>query len=422
MSQQLTPINGGRSEVQTTINVVRQQVLSDNTVKLRNLEPQPTEWIPGGRPIYRRLPSASENYQIDFFEEKGQGYVYIPYGGGIFGPKSMEVISSDNKETIIIKPGTIVWEYGENPVNPVIINCKQVGLVSTRYLIGYQLYYDDAPFDAQYSVDDFFLAGLTLEVNASTDDVIGWRYPPVNAFLESSDLVWKTRDNIFPAYAQPNESWITWQVEKACAFSKVKVRTSGSSLINETAKLYFLVNDNWILISEAFLKEDSSGFFYEFELNEPTFQLGYKVKLPDANVTVSFITVSGIVTLSSRPATFTTKSALVAYPENMVPSTFVNSEGEEVPLAICRLAYVDVGDDYLIQEIDDVRNIIYKDYKPIAEWLTRPQDDDLVNLYEEVLEYPKYWMDPETVLSEEYQDLKKVSVQLSYSTDIGASA
>jgi hypothetical protein len=424
MSQQLTPINGGRSEVQTTISVFRPQVLSENTVRLRNLEPQRTEWIPEGRPIYRRLPSVSENYQIDFFEEKGKGYVYVPYGEGIFGPESMEVVASENKETIIIKPGTIVWEYGENPVNPVIINCRQVGLSSTRYLIGYQLYYDDAPFDAQYAVEDFFLAGLPLNITASTDSVIGWRYLPVNAFLQSGDLIWKSRDNLFPTYSQPSESWIAWETEKACALSKVVVRYSDLSPIapGGTAKLSYRLNDEWFLASESFSKEDSQGKYFEFNLNDPTFQMGFKVEFPQDDISVKFITVSGILTLSSRPATLTTRSALVAYPENQIPNVFVNSDGEEVPLAICRLAYVDIGDDYLIQEIDDVREIIFKDYKPLAEWLTRPQDEDLIELYEEVSEYSTLWMSPTMALDMEYQDLNKASIQLSFSTEIGESA
>ena len=67
MSQQLTPISGGVQVVQTTTAESRLLVLSPQYIDVKNLHSRPTEWVPGGRPIYRRLPAISETYQIDFF-------------------------------------------------------------------------------------------------------------------------------------------------------------------------------------------------------------------------------------------------------------------------------------------------------------------------------------------------------------------
>ena len=69
MSQTLTPTNGGvvTQVATTTESQNRLKVVSPQYVVVNGLESRPTEWIPGGRPIYRRLPAASETYQINFF-------------------------------------------------------------------------------------------------------------------------------------------------------------------------------------------------------------------------------------------------------------------------------------------------------------------------------------------------------------------
>jgi hypothetical protein len=67
MSQQLIPIDGGVQEVVTSTSQSRLNVLSQQYVIAKHLESRPTEWVPFGRPIYRRLPATSETYQIDFF-------------------------------------------------------------------------------------------------------------------------------------------------------------------------------------------------------------------------------------------------------------------------------------------------------------------------------------------------------------------
>lgn len=412
MSQDLTPLNNGIGEVKTTLNVDRPRVISYKAQFLRNLEPQLTEWRPEGKPIYNRLPSVSENYRIDFFEDKGKGYVYIPYGEGIFGPRSMQVVASENDESIVIKPGNVVWEYGTSPVNATIVNCELVGLQSTRYLIGYQLYYDDAPFDAQYAVKDYSLTGYPLEITSSTDAVVGWRYPAVNAFLSSSQLLWRASDEEFPPYAQPNGAWVAWESEKPLSCYDITFRCFPNSVASGTASLYFYEGNDWVLTSETSASFDENSFFFKFELDSPTFQKKFRVEWSSSSVAINSVTVSGTLTITSRPATLTTFSSLVAYPENMVPDTFTNGDGEEVPVSICELAYVDVDETFRITNIDDVRTIVHREYKPVTEWLSRPEDEDLIDMYEQVSRYSELWMSPQNAMKHEYAKLNDKFVQL----------
>ena len=157
MSQQLTPVNGGVQEIQTTTTQDRLLVLSQQYISANSLESRPTEWVPGGRPIYRRLPAASETYQIDFFnivpaantavaaEVQDIGYTFIPWGQGLDSGNSMFVSASDSKQDLLIKGGTIVWKYGNTQVLPTIVNLEVLEVLSGQYDLAYQLLYDDTP-------------------------------------------------------------------------------------------------------------------------------------------------------------------------------------------------------------------------------------------------------------------------------------
>ena len=169
MSQQLNPVNGGVvPEVQVNTGINRLNVLSEQYIQANGLESRPTQWVPGGRPIYRRLPAISETYQIEFFNvvnesnilgfstvERGVdevGYVYIPYGQGINGPTSCQVMSSENDRDLILKSGEIVWKYGKTSILPTIVNLEVLQIRSGKYDIGYQLVFDDSPIPLLYDV------------------------------------------------------------------------------------------------------------------------------------------------------------------------------------------------------------------------------------------------------------------------------
>ncbi len=68
MSQQLVPLSGGVQTLQTNTQRRSVNTLSVQSIEVKNLKSRPTEWIPDGRPIYRRLPAASETYQVNFFD------------------------------------------------------------------------------------------------------------------------------------------------------------------------------------------------------------------------------------------------------------------------------------------------------------------------------------------------------------------
>ena len=419
MPQVRVPINGGVQEIQTTTTENRLLVLSQQYISANNLESRPTEWIPGGRPIYRRLPAASETYQIDFFnivpspnsaaayEVQEQGYVYIPWGEGLNSAASMQVVASDSQQDLLIKSGTIVWRYGNTEVLPTIVNLEILDVVSGKYDVAYQLVFDDSPLQKLYQVSDYALTGIPLNITSSTDAVVGWRYPAVNAFLNTSNNWWANQDTFLPTFAQPVQSFIQWESDLPQAYSKVILRCPDNTAYTGTATLSYYANSVLVTESTVSIQKDSTGQYFEFAPNTPVFQSGWNVSFSSLDMAIQSITVSGVLTLLEPQESPSTRATLVMYPTGTLPKTVVNASNETVPATYCPLAQVDINSTYKIEKIQDTRFIIHRDYVPVADWLTKPFDEDLIDLYEQVTDYRPLWMAPPSAMKQEYAALSE---------------
>jgi hypothetical protein len=431
MSQQLTPINNGVQQVQTTTVKGRINLYSPQYVKVNNLQARPTEWNPLGRPIYRRLPAVSETYQIDFFNlvpapntagvasVQDIGYVYVPWGESINGSTSSQVVASDNNKNLLIKSGNIVWKHGTNPTLPTIINLEALEVESGKYVVAYQLIYDDSPVFHRYSVENYNLSGFPLSITSSTDSVTGWRYPAENAFLAADQVFWSNHDTYFPnssTYSvQPAECFLQWENTEtqtpdqggqvvSSAFSKVVLRCPPNTAYTASASLYYVIDGMDTLISTVSVSRDSAGQYYEFNLT-PSFLSGWKVVWSETDMSIQSILVDGVIPKYTQPSGPTTRSVLVMYPENRLPEKVANSAGKSVPATYCSLAEVDVDSTYAILNVRDLRYIIHRDYVPVSDWLTMPFDKNLIDLYTQVKGYAELWMKPSGCMKQEYLEL-----------------
>jgi hypothetical protein len=160
------------------------------------------------------------------------------------------------------------------------------------------------------------------------------------------------------------------------------------------------------------VSKDTTGQFFEFTLDEPQYQTEWNVTFSSTKVSVQSVLVSGSLTLLERQVAPSPKASLVMYPQNSLPEFVENTNKERVPAVYCVLAEVDVNSSYEVENIEDLRVIIHRDYVPVADWLTSPFDSDLTNLYDQVSNYPTLWMKPETCLTQEYVGLEKYQVQV----------
>ena len=375
MSQKLTPTgNGIIPEIQTTLRTSRVNLLSPQFIDAKNLESRPTEWVPEGRPIYRRLPAISETYQIDFYNVVPEsnvgpgyteevGYVFVPWGESDLSPSSVRVSVSESKGDLIVSSGNLVWRQGKTFVYPALINLEVLEVLNGRYDLAYQLIYNDEPLPFQYSVTDFALTGLPLTITASTDSVTGWRYPAVNAFLDTTTLNWSTEDSYYPSYAQPTSSYIQWESVLAQSYESITLRCPTGTAYTGTATLYYVNNGVLSEVTTTAISSDTTGQYFTLPVTSQVLQTGW-------------------------------------YPGGTLPF------GE----TFCSLAEITVNNDYQVTKLKDTREIIRRDYTPVADWLTKPFDTDLIDLYEEVSIYPTTWMNPPTAMKQEYAELTQYQV------------
>jgi hypothetical protein len=439
MSQNLTPVPnsagvlGVSPQLNTTLLPRRVKAFSNQFRDVKGLYVQPTQWNPAGRPIYHRLPAASEQYQLDFFEEGGRGYVLVPRGQDQFGPGSLYVNQSENRDVLLIENGVIVWEEGTTPVLKTFVDFRQLGVEDGRYLICYQLIYDDAPEPFPFKVEDYCLAGLDFEVqdsasatfNRSADVSNPWPFPGVNLFATSeSDLVWRNfievvnrtpGDNAgvkpgFPEYDQPVLSWVSWESKLPWKLDTIRVRTDLKTDVPSCSLLLASgdTTDPWLVAQTSEPLSDNEGFYWEFQTDYAP-QNSWKLDWgAGTKVTATQLTVSGILYLEAKPSTERARAQLAIYPTNLVP------EDE----SLCRLAIVSV-DNYQIPyrpsgELfkDDIREIINRDYEPVADWLTEYWDEQLIDLWESAKTYSPGFMAPPTLLESSYYDLDKYGISV----------
>ena len=412
MSQQLTGINGGVTpEIQTTLRTSRLNLLSPQYIEAKNLHSRSTEWVPGGRPIYRRLPAISETYQIDFFNIVPEsnvgpgyieevGYVFVPWGESALGSSSVLVSQSESKGDLIISSGNLVWKQGKTFVYPALINLEVLDVLNGKYDLAYQLIYNDEPLPFQYSVTDFALTGLPLTITASTDSITGWRYPAVNAFLDTTTLNWSTEDSYYPSYAQPTSSYIQWDSALAQSYKSITLRCPTGTAYTGTATLYYVNNGVLSEVTSTEVSSDTAGQYFTLSVTEQVLQTGWRVEFSSVKVSIQSITVTGVITLLEKPSVSVPRASLVLYPSGTLP----------VGETFCPLAEITVNNEFQVTKLKDTREIIRRDYTPVSDWLTKPFDTDLINLYEEVSIYPTTWMNPPTAMKQEYAGLTQYQV------------
>jgi hypothetical protein len=178
-----------------------------------------------------------------------------------------------------------------------------------------------------------------------------------------------------------------------------------SSNLLESDDLY-CSNPVWVLQGSSDVASDVNGQYFKFSIPEPSYNRGWKVVWTDTKVAINRVLVSGTLSLLRKPAAATSVINLVAYPENSVPKTVRNSAGKEVPVTLCKLAYVSIDGAYRVEKITDLREVVHTDHQPLADWLTRALDTNLINLFSQVKGYSSVWMSPQNCMRHEYAALQ----------------
>jgi hypothetical protein len=170
-------------------------------------------------------------------------------------------------------------------------------------------------------------------------------------------------------------------------------------------------DEEWELVQQSLPLRDAEGFYWEFETDLVP-QQKWKLDWGFANrVAASKLTVSGQLYIPSKPTVPVPRAQLAIYPTNLIP------EDE----SLCRLAIVSV-DNFQIPvrpsgELfkDDIREIVNRDYEPIANWLTQSWDDQLIKLWGEVKNFTPRYLAPPTLLRASYEGLEVYGIDVNTS-------
>jgi hypothetical protein len=224
--------------------------------------------------------------------------------------------------------------------------------------------------------------------------------------LNQNERFWSNEDSYFPSSVQPVTAFLQWESELGQAYSKLTLRLPSGASYSGTATLSY-VNDNILSpVTTAAVVTNDAGTYLEFSIKEPILQTGWNITFSEVKVSVQDIIVSGTLNLLTPQAAPSPRARLVMYPVGTLPETVTNSDGEQVPAVYASLAEVDISNNYQVLDIDDARSIVHRDYVPVADWLTKPFDQDLINLYEQVSGYSVLWMSPSKCMRQEYVNLE----------------
>lgn len=391
-------------KVTTSIGVKPEvQILSQNYLDVRGLNPRETVWSSGGRPIYDRLPSAGEAYRRFFTLGSDKGYVYIPESEGSEGPLSLRVVPSDDGKKILIMGGISLWEYGHFEHPPVYIDLEQTGLRNSKYLLAYQMAYSQDRVATYEEVIDFPINGLELLVSSNTDSVLGWKFSPGNAFSSDPELIWKSQDSYFTN--QPEDPSIGWSYDRSFFIRRLTIVSPDSYNAPVGSRADLFVDSQFTASSTIKVPGEEYIFFLDNEVAGNN----WEVKFTDSGIAIQEIRMDGKFPSLYTPSTPMMIVNLVAY------SAYGYPEGD---FRYCKLAHVDIDENYRISgEIEDLRDKVFQPFQPIADWLTKPWDDMFRDLYLEHKEYVDNRMAPGSSMLPQYQLLSKYGLELSYPAD-----
>ena len=129
----------------------------------------------------------------------------------------------------------------------------------------------------------------------SSDLVVGWRYPAINAFLNTSNNWWSNQDTYFPTFAQPTSSFLQWESELTMAYSKVMLRCPSNTAYTGTATLNYVSGTTLVPVETVSIQTDSTGQYFEFSPQTTSYQSGWNVTFSSLDVAVQSIEVSGVL-------------------------------------------------------------------------------------------------------------------------------
>lgn len=353
---------------------LRLKVYDDRVLRVKGYIPRKTPWgRDGGRPIYDRLPSSSETYQIQNPED-----VLVLVDNK--SPQSLQVGAWEQSSSIlVIQSGTLTWEYGQVPVNTYAVNISDLGLQDGDYQVGYYLRYEQEEQLPEFLIDEDNISLSTSLCNYESSK------PGVKTLLTEYEFEksWQTTEGSSEWFAIDftqditprsfdflNELVSSRQTEFSLYSSKDAIvwelETKGSLRNNLTN----------IAVPRQISRRYWKFYFYGGAANLRT--LGYSGQAIFPN---------------TRP------SGKIS-----VATPFLDNKYGELEQTGIVLAFITVKDGQIV-EVVDTRRTTTQPHEPVAKWLTTFQDENLKRLFGNVVNYSDDFLSPVGSMQDVYKEL-----------------
>lgn len=389
--------------------IVKPRVATEEALRVTNKEPINTVWAwSTGRPIYDRLPAVAGSYQQDYRtvyerDQQDQAFVYLepPFQSGI-GPGSLEPSKQLNDFKVLqFQNGEITWSAGTLKVDRYQINTgilnNGLGLQDGAYQAGYLLSATQPapPAYVTVPVEDSLL-GLAQIGFAASDQ---WPGHPAKNALTGPDLPgswWPREFSIAGDYSEG--SWYVLDFYNSGQATSFAVEgdpsmpaTAYCSLYSSDDAIIWYKQDQQLPTENKYFFQDTmelkryQKFFFWGRSNRNNIPLKANIE------TIRFSGDLGVPNYTS-----------------ITPSPFAEPYIDDL--------YEAIDQDYLlvctfnirkgvIEGLQDQRQFIYRDYQPVAEWLTTFQDTSLKCLFDDVVNYSTKSMAPPTSCYNYYEEL-----------------
>lgn len=364
----IRPLNGGLRFIETQPRQFTNLQLRSQTLRrLFGLDPQPTEWEQeGGRPIYDRLPRASEQYRRDP-EDNGYGKVFIDETQRLaVGPGSLKAELTEGSN-LLINSGKVSWPEGVTSHSETTINIEILGLESSTWYVGYELITDNS--------DKNFIYQL---VDQSIENFDGWSVssPSPVCNFEAPYAMFSSGDNYFI----PNSGQLILDLTVQNQFTKITIPVQGITSANGASLTTDLSTGKYLPYYDTI---NSALVWDNLNFSDSPTQIIFE--LPNTITRISGITFSGIFEIINRGESLLQDTDLVIY----------NSRDPELQTSLLALlGYFETDLNGLISNLRDIRQITNIKNEPVAKWLTQAQDDDLIYYYNQIKNYAELWMNP----------------------------
>lgn len=387
------------------------KVYTDEALEVKELQPVPTSWKwEEGRPIYDRLPSASQTYNMDFPGQPDSVYVYIdPKLNNAIGPGSLQVAPlNTNASKITIQSGIMTWRWGQAPVDALAIDITTLnnglGLSDGEYQIGYLLEYAIAEVDETtltgydlYSVTDHSLATAAVSLDVSSARIDYPEYSFTTVDLAES---WQPNE-LAKAGPYSTGSSLTFDFRSPVVTEKFELSAQDASLATAPMATYF--SENLIIWYKDNEVKPIDGQWTSLVRTDKAYEY-WRLFFWDGFVNVNQLSYSGEayfpITRTASPITLV---------EPYIDDYFADIEQSHTRLASFTVQNGSVG------QVVDTRRVIYRKFEPVADWLTVFEDENLKKLFNQVENYAPLMMAPPTSAVGLYDELLE-----NYSFEIGS--